>query len=202
MALKKVRRPVINKPSEDNKIVQEQEQPEQEANQSGKEESSMNKHNTVNNENPTEEISETLSNTIQGSPAMERIISFGDDSVSMQRTAKVPEGIYDYNIDEIDVRENVQTQYGLKDQYVITFSLYSEVTEQVTKLSLPYNISSNQQSVLMMFLGAFKQVFKGQRITMGHLIGLTGQARVHHVTSEAGNIFEKIEVLTVENPNT
>lgn len=53
-----------------------------------------------------------------------------------------------------------------------------------------------------MFLGAFKQVFKGQRITMGHLIGLTGQARVHLVTSEAGNIFEKIEVLTVENPNT
>lgn len=197
MALKKVRRPVINKPSEDNN-----KELEQEANKNGKEELSMNQQNTINNENMNERLSESFSNASQRSDAMERIISFGDDSVSMQRTAKVPEGIYDYNIDEIDVRENVQTQYGLKDQYVITFSLYSEVTEQVTKLSLPYNISSNQQSALMMFLGAFKQVFKGQRITMGHLIGLTGQARVHHVNSEAGNIFEKIEVLTVENPNT
>ncbi|MBD8071545.1 hypothetical protein [Bacillus sp. PS06] len=197
MALKKVRRPVINKPSEDNN-----KELEQEANKNGKEELSMNQHNTNSNENMNERLSESFSNTSQRSDAMERIISFGDDSVSMQRTAKVPEGIYDYNIDEIDVRENVQSQYGLKDQYVITFSLYSEVTEQVTKLSLPYNISSNQQSALMMFLGAFKQVFKGQRITMGHLTGLTGQARVHHVTSEAGNIFEKIEVLTVENPNT
>lgn len=197
MALKKVRRPVINKPSEDNN-----KELEQEANKNGKEELSMNQHNTNSNENMNERLSESFSNTSQRSDAKERIISFGDDSVSMQRTAKVPEGIYDYNIDEIDVRENVQTQYGLKDQYVITFSLYSEVTEQVTKLSLPYNISSNQQSALMMFLGAFKQVFKGQRITMGHLISLTGQARVHHVTSEAGNIFEKIEVLTVEKPNT
>lgn len=145
MALKKVRRPVINKPSEDNN-----KELEQEANKNGREELSMNQHNTNSNENMNERLSETLSNTIQGSPAMERIISFGDDSVSMQRTAKVPEGIYDYNIDEINVRENVQTQYGLKDQYVITFSLYSEVTEQVTKLSLPYNISSNQQSALVM----------------------------------------------------
>lgn len=197
MALKKVRRPVINKPSEDNN-----KELEQEANKNGKEELSMNQQNTINNENMNERLSESFSNASQRNDAMERIISFVDDSVSMQRMAKVNEGLFEYRIDEINVRDNVVTQFGLKDQYVITFSLYSEVTEQVTKLSLPYNISSNQQSALMMFLGAFKQVFKGQRITMGHLIGLTGQARVHHVTSEAGNIFEKIEVLTVENPNT
>lgn len=197
MALKKVRRPVINKPSEDNN-----KELEQEANKNGKEELLMNQHNTISNENMNERLSESFSNTSQRSDAMERIISFGDDSVSMQRIAKVNEGLFEYRIDEINVRDNAVTQFGLKDQYVITFSLYSEVTEQVTKLSLAYNISSNQQSALMMFLGAFKQVFKGQRITMGHLIGLTGQARIHHVTSEAGNIFEKIEILTVENPNT
>ncbi|HFK1768061.1 TPA: hypothetical protein ACGXGV_000354 [Bacillus paranthracis] len=197
MALKKVRRPVINKPSEDNN-----KELEQEANKNGKEELSMNQQNTINNENINERLSESFSNASQRNDAMERIISFVDDSVSMQRMAKVNEGLFEYRIDEINVRDNVVTQFGLKDQYVITFSLYSEVTEQVTKLSLAYNISSNQQSALMMFLGAFKQVFKGQRITMGHLIGLTGQARIHHVTSEAGNIFEKIEILTIENPNT
>ncbi len=197
MALKKVRRPVINKPSEDNN-----KELEQEANKNGKEELSMNQQNTINNENMNERLSESFSNASQRNDAMERIISFVDDSVSMQRMAKVNEGLFEYRIDEINVRDNVVTQFGLKDQYVITFSLYSEVTEQVTKLSLAYNISSNQQSALMMFLGAFKQVFKGQRITMGHLIGLTGQARIHHVTSEAGNIFEKIEILTIENPNT
>ncbi|TWL84926.1 hypothetical protein CHCC15291_0670 [Bacillus licheniformis] len=37
---------------------------------------------------------------------------------------------------------------------------------------------------------------------MKHLEGLTGQARIHHVVSVAGNVFEKIEILTVENPNT
>ncbi|MDR4316648.1 Uncharacterised protein [Niallia circulans] len=197
MALKKVRRPVINKPSEDNN-----KELEQEANKNGKEELSMNQQNTINTENMNERLSESFSNASQRNDAMERIISFVDDSVSMQRMAKVNEGLFEYRIDEINVRDNVVTQFGLKDQYVITFSLYSEVTEQVTKLSLAYNISSNQQSALMMFLGAFKQVFKGQRITMGHLIGLTGQARIHHVTSEAGNIFEKIEILTIENPNT
>jgi hypothetical protein len=196
MALKKVRRPVLNTPSEDNNTL------EQEANKNGKEELSMTQNNTVSNENLNERLFESFSNTPQKSAAMERIISFGDDSVSMKRMAKVDEGLFEYRIDEITVRENVVTQFGLKDQYVITFALYSEVTKQVTKLSLPFNISSNQQSALMMFLGAFKQVFKGQRITMGHLIGLTGQARIHHVTSEAGNIFEKVEILTVENPNT
>ncbi|KAA0808417.1 hypothetical protein EI976_12575 [Bacillus licheniformis] len=197
MALKKVRRPVINKPSEDNN-----KELEQEANKNGREELSMNQHNTNSNENMNERLSETLSNTIQGSPAMERIISFEDDSVSMQRTAKIAEGVYDFRIDEIAVRENVETHYGLKDQYVVSFSLYSEITQQVKELSLPYNISSNPKSALMMFLGAFKEIFKGQRVTMKHLEGLTGQARIHHVVSVAGNVFEKIEILTVENPNT
>ncbi|HEF5700867.1 MULTISPECIES: hypothetical protein [Bacillaceae] len=202
MALKKVRRPVLNKPSEDNDKGLEQEQPEKEVNERGKEEPSMNQLNTVNDYNVNESPDKISSSTTKEDSPLDRIISFEDDSVSMQRMAKVDEGLFDYQIDNITARENVETRYGFKDQYVIAFSLYSEGTEQITKLSLPYNNSTNQQSALMMFLGAFKEVFKGQRISMRHLIGLTGQAKIHHVTSEAGNVFEKIEILTVENPNT
>lgn len=169
MALKKVRRPVLNRPSENNNRL-EQEQAENEVNSNRKEEPSMNQLNTINHYNQNESYSK--SSSTQKTSALERIISFEDDSVSMQRTAKIAEGVYDFRIDEIAVRENVETQYGMKDQYVVSFSLYSEITQQVKELSLPYNISSNPKSALMMFLGAFKEIFKGQRITMRHLVGL------------------------------
>ena len=202
MAIKKVIHPVLIGPSE-YKDRLEQELIENEANSKGKEEPSMNQLNTVNSNNLNGRYHESFSNTtVQKGSALERVISFEDDLISMKRIAKIHEGVYDYRIEEVTVRENVETQYGLKDQYVVSFSLYSEITDQITKLLLPYNISSNNQSALMMFLGAFKGIFKGQRITMRHLVGLIGQARIYHVVSEAGNVFEKIEILTVENPNT
>lgn len=196
--LKKVRRPVLSKPEVDSNLI-EQEQDEIESIENGKEEPTMNHLNTVSSSNLEEEHNK--SDALKGS-AMERVFTFGDGFVSMRRTAKIAEGVYDFRIDDIGVKENVETQYGIKDQYVIEFSLASESTQQITTLSLPYNISSNQQSALMMFLGAFKEVFKGQRITMRYLIGMIGQARIYHVVSEAGNVFEKIEILNVENPIT
>lgn len=203
MALKKVRRPVTE-PSKDRIPFYkrlEQGLPEGEANTNEGKEPFMNPFNTVSSEE-TNEIAGSNSNaSFQQSPVMDKIISFQDGSVSMQRLAKVEEGVYGFSIDEITVRENVRTQYGMKDQYVITFSFYSGTSEQFVKLSKPYNISSNQQSALMIFLGAFREVFKGQRITIRHLIGMTGRARVHHVVSEAGNVFEKIEVIDVEGQN-
>ncbi|PMD07605.1 hypothetical protein CJ194_23680 [Priestia megaterium] len=199
MALKKVKRPILVGPSEDGDKQMKKEQTEIDVNKYGKEEKSMNQINKVNNYNLNKSYSEVpLSSNAQKNPAMERVISFKSDSISIQRIAKIPEGTYEYQIEEINVRENVETQYGLKDQYVITFALYSEVTEQVTRVSIPYNISSNQQSALMTFLNAFKETFRGQMITIGSLVELTGQARIHHMVSENGNVFEKIEILTVE----
>lgn len=177
-------------------------QTEQEAIQDRNEEPSMNPHNSISSENLNENFESVSKANFLKSSAMDRIIYFDNDSVSMQRTAKIAEGVYDFCIVEITVRENVETQYGLKDQYLITFSLYDESTEQFTKLSMPYNISSNQQSALMIFLGAFKDVFKGKKITIRHLIGMIGQARITHVISEDGNVFEKVEIVGVDNPNT
>ncbi|MCA0151353.1 hypothetical protein LCD52_21875 [Rossellomorea vietnamensis] len=202
MALKKVKRPVLNGPNEDNNEVLEQEQVEtKEVIENGKEEHSMTHLNTGSSSNLNVESESFLNNNIQKSPAMERVFTFGDDFVSMKRIAKIAEGIYDFRIDEINVKENVETHYGTKDQYVITFSLGNQSTKEITTLTLPYNISSNQQSALMEFLGAFKEVFRGQRITMGYLVGMVGQARIYHVISEAGNVFEKIEILDVEKSN-
>jgi hypothetical protein len=131
---------------------------------------------------------------------LDRVISFMDNNVSMQRQAKIQEGDYHFRIEEITFRGNFQTQYGLKDQYVISFSLDSEATKNVPKLLLPYNISNNQQSALMIFLSAFNGVFRGRKVTFGQLVGLTGHARIHHVVSDIGNVFEKIEILSVNHP--
>ncbi|MEG8979325.1 hypothetical protein U8Y98_21715 [Priestia megaterium] len=199
MAVKKVKRPILVGPSEDNDETVGQEQSEMDLNEYGKEEETMSQMNKGNHYSLDKSYSEVLLRpTTQKNAALERVISFKSDSISIQRIAKIPEGTYEYQIEEINVRENVETQYGLKDQYVITFALYSEVTEQVTRVSIPYNISSNQQSALMMFLNAFKETFRGQMITIGSLVDLTGQARIHHMVFENGNVFEKIEILTVE----
>lgn len=199
MALKKVKRPILVGPSGDSDKQMKKEQSEIDVNKNGREEKSMNQINKVNNYNLDKNYTEvSLKFTTQKNSALERFISFKEDSISIQRIAKIPEGAYEYRIEEINVRENVETQYGLKDQYVITFALYSEITKQVTKVSIPYNISSNQQSALMLFLSAFKEIFRGERITIRNLVGLIGQARIHHIVSETGNIFEKIEILTAE----
>lgn len=197
MAVKKVKR-------QQQQYREAIEQPEMEVNDSRKDDSSMNSYSKQGGNDNLKESYPVFSSTTNtgGNPALERVISFQDDSIAVQRLAKIAEGVYDFRIDKITVREGVETQYGVKDQYVISFSLYSELTEQITKLSLPYNISMHQQSALMMLLGAFKEVFRGQKITMTQLIGLTGQARVHHVASQSGNVFEKIEILTVEKPIT
>ncbi|TYS18050.1 hypothetical protein FZC78_09490 [Rossellomorea vietnamensis] len=200
MALKKVRRPVKNGPNEDN--IQTLKQVEMKLIENGEEGNSMNYLNTGSGSNLTAESTSLSNNSIQQSTAMERVFTFGDDFVSMKRIAKIAEGIYDFRIDDIGVKENVETQYGTKDQYVITFSLGNPSTNEITTLTLPYNISSNHQSALMEFLGAFKDVFRGKKITMRYLVGMTGQARVYHVVSEAGNVYEKIEILDVEKPNT
>lgn len=201
MALKKVRRPVLNGPTEDNIETLEQERVETKVIENGEEEKSMNQLNTGSSSNLTAEFKSLPNNHSQKNSALERVFTFGDDFVSMQRSAKIAEGIYEFRIDEIGVKENVETQYGTKNQYVITFSLANQSTNEITTLTQPYNISSNQQSALMEFLGAFKEVFRGQRITMSYLIGMFGQARIYHVVSGAGNVFEKIEILHVEKSN-
>lgn len=199
MAVKKVKRPILVGPNEDNDETVGQEQSKMDLNEYVKEEESMSQMNKGNHYNLDKSYSEVLLRpTTQKNAALERVISFKDDSISIQRIAKIPEGTYEYQIEEINVRENVETQYGLKDQYVITFALYSEVTEQVTRVSIPYNISSNPKSALMMFLNAFKETFRGKMIKIGSLVDLTGQARIHHMVSENGNVFEKIQIFTVE----
>ena len=194
-----MKRPILVGPNEDNDETVGQEQSKMDLNEYVKEEESMSQMNKGNHYNLDKSYSEVLLRpTTQKNAALERVISFKDDSISIQRIAKIPEGTYEYQIEEINVRENVETQYGLKDQYVITFALYSEVTEQVTRVSIPYNISSNPKSALMMFLNAFKETFRGKMIKIGSLVDLTGQARIHHMVSENGNVFEKIQIFTVE----
>lgn len=197
--LRKPKYPVLSQPNEVYRSVPVHEEDEIELIKNGTEEPFTNQFNPVKSNDLEEEHNKSVA--IKSS-AMERIFTFGDDFISTVRTAKIAEGIYDFRIDDIGVKENVDTQYGMKDQYVIKFSLYSEKTERIMALTVFYNISSHQKSELMMFLSAFKEVFKGQRITMNYLIGKTGHAKIYHVFSEAGNAFEKIEILNVENPNT
>lgn len=201
MALKKVKRPVLRGPNNENDKKLEHEHSEEELNKNGKGDYAMEEIEN-NNFNSNEGNLKTSLSEARKATALDRVISFGDDSVSMPRTAKIEEGVYGFRIDNITVRENVETQYGRKDQYVVSFSLAGKFSEPVTRLSIPYNISSNQQSALMTFLGAFMEVFRGQKITIGRLIGLIGEAHIYHVVSETGNVFERIEILSVRNPNT
>lgn len=140
-----------------------------------------------------EQKASLLSGNTDKVSALERVISFNDNGViNISRQAKVDEGRYSFVIKNIQFQSNVLTKYGLKDQYVIEFGLNNEVT-----IEMRYNISTHPDSAFIQLLKSFKDIFNGKQVRISELIGITGEAEIHHVISELGNVFEKLEVINV-----
>ncbi|MBB2483136.1 hypothetical protein H5P36_23555 [Bacillus sp. APMAM] len=140
-----------------------------------------------------EERANSLSEKMDKGSALDRVISFTPEgTINIGRRAKVDEGRYPFVIKDIRYQSNVLTKYGVKDQYVFEFSLNDEAT-----IEMKYNVSTHPDSALIQFLNSIKEVFKGKQVRIGDLIGISGEAEIHHVISEAGNVFEKLEVISV-----
>ncbi|WP_019720239.1 hypothetical protein [Heyndrickxia coagulans] len=146
-----------------------------------------------------EKVLESVKNKNQS--AMNRLISFLEENVRMPRKAKVEEGNYSFRIDNITSREGVEGKYGVYDQFLITFSLSQSGMDVPIQITLPYTVSSNPESPLMMFLVHFKPIFQGQSITIKQLVGLQGRCKITHYQNTYGDVYERLEVLKVEQPN-
>jgi hypothetical protein len=146
-----------------------------------------------------EKVLESVKNKNQS--AMNRLISFLEENVRMPRKAKVEEGNYSFRIDNITSREGVEGKYGVYDQFLITFSLSQSGMDVPIQITLPYTVSSNPESLLMMFLAKFKPIFEGQSITIKQLVGLKGRCKITHYQNTYGDVYERLEVLEVEQPN-
>ena len=133
--------------------------------------------------------------------AMNRIISFLEENVRMPRKAKVEEDDYYFRIDNIYCREGIEGKFGTYDQFLITFSLSQSGMDVPIQITLPYTVSSNPESPLMMFLVHFKPIFEGQSITIKQLVGLQGRCKITHYQNTYGDVYERLEVLKVEQPN-
>ncbi|MED4851786.1 hypothetical protein P9386_08145 [Caldifermentibacillus hisashii] len=133
--------------------------------------------------------------------AMNRIISFLEENVRMPRKAKVEEDDYYFRIDNITSREGIEGKFGTYDQFLITFSLSQSGMDVPIQITLPYTVSSNPESPLMMFLVHFKPIFQGQSITIKQLVGLQGRCKITHYQNTYGDVYERLEVLKVEQPN-
>jgi hypothetical protein len=133
--------------------------------------------------------------------AMNRIISFLEENVRMPRKAKVEEDDYYFRIDNITSREGIEGKFGTYDQFLITFSLYKIGMDVPVQITVPYIVSSKPESPLMMFLVHFKPIFQGQSITIKKLVGLQGRCKITHYQNTYGDVYERLEVLKVEQPN-
>jgi len=146
-----------------------------------------------------EKVLESVKNKNQS--AMNRIISFLEENVRMPRKAKVEEDDYSFRIDNITSREGIEGKFGTYDQFLITFSLYKIGMGVPVQITVPYIVSSKPESPLMMFLVHFKPIFQGQSITIKQLVGLQGRCKITHYQNTYGDVYERLEVLKVEQPN-
>lgn len=141
------------------------------------------------------------SRSMAGKSALNRIISFTEDSVKFLKSAKIEQGKYYFRIEDIASEENVVGKFGKYDQFLITFSLYKSAVDAPVQITIPYTISKKPESPLMLFLAKFKSIFEGQSIIIKQLIGLKGNCEINHYKTDAGDVYEKLLVKSVGYPN-
>jgi hypothetical protein len=200
MALKKVKRPVLQGEKEFNEMKEkergsalEQEGEASELQQENIEESQ--------DELPydTSNLETTHSHLVEGESPLERLITFLDGKVRLPRKAKVGKGVYLFQINSVATKEGIQGKYGSYDQYLFTFSLTQSSGEVPVQITVPFTISSNPESPLMKFLMSFRSIFEGQRITVQQLVGWRGTCEIDHYITEAGDEYERLVVKNLEN---
>lgn len=149
--------------------------------------------NTIN-----EDETEYEPKNVQGELALNRLISFMEDSVRMPRKPKVEQGKYSFRIDNITSKENIAGKFGRYDQFLIAFSLYRIGVDVPIQITIPYIISSKVDSPFMLFLASFKSIFKGQNINITQLVGLKGNCEVSYYETATGDIYERLLIKNVE----
>lgn len=215
MAIKKVRRPVLKGEQEylrmkglnhsmtsNNELVKTTNIPLEESNNAVFS-NEMNNSNIFRSNDDEACVGEMEKESVKNKnhSAMNRIISFLEENVRMPRKAKVEEDDYYFRIDNITSREGIEGKFGTYDQFLITFSLSQSGMDVPIQITLPYTVSSNPESPLMMFLVHFKPIFQGQSITIKQLVGLQGRCKITHYQNTYGDVYERLEVLEVEQPN-
>ncbi|MCD7035328.1 hypothetical protein LRR81_13875 [Metabacillus sp. GX 13764] len=131
--------------------------------------------------------------------ALNRTISFFGDNVKLPRKAKVEQGNYDFRIDNIASKENVAGKFGPYDQLYITFSVQKMGMELPQQITIPYIVSTKAESPFMVFLSSFKTLFQGQNITINQLVGLVGTCEISHFEPASGDIYERLLVKSVNS---
>ncbi|WP_067727841.1 hypothetical protein [Oceanobacillus damuensis] len=213
MALKKVRRPVLHGEKEYlekkgwNNVMDARNELEETTNDLQNEwnspilQNQSNVHNTdleIDADTIDEDEAEFEPKKALGESALNRTISFLEDSVRLPRKPKVEQGNYSFRIDNITSKENIVGKFGAYDQFLIAFSLYKIGIDVPIQITIPYIISSKPESPLMLFLASFKSIFNGQNITITQLVGLQGTCVVSHYETALGDIYERLLVKNVE----
>ncbi|MGC7929584.1 hypothetical protein ACP3VS_13260 [Lysinibacillus sp. VIII_CA] len=200
MALKKVRRPVLQGEKKFNEMKEkervsalEQESEAQELQLENIEESQEELPYDTNN------LDTNHFNLIEDESPLERLITFLDGKVRLPRKAKVGKGECLFQINSVATKEGIQGKFGYYDQYLFTFSLTQSSGEVPVQITVPFTISSNPESPLMKFLMSFRSIFEGQRITVQQLVGLRGTCEIDHYITEAGDEYERLVVKSIEN---
>lgn len=131
--------------------------------------------------------------------ALNRTISFFGDNVKLPRKAKVEQGNYHFRIDNIASKENVAGKFGPYDQLYITFSVQKMGMEVPQQITIPYIVSTKAESPFMVFLSSFKSLFQGQNITINQLVGLVGTCEISHFETASGDIYERLLVKSLNS---
>ncbi|MGS0433389.1 hypothetical protein ACU8YK_00270 [Bacillus paranthracis] len=200
MALKKVRRPVLQGEKEFNEM-KEKERVSALEQESEAQELQLENIEEFQEELPydTNNLDTNHSNLIEGESPLERLITFLDGKVRLPRKAKVGKGVYLFQIKSVATKEGIQGKFGSYDQYLFTFSLTQTSGEVPVQITVPFTISSNPESPLMKFLMSFRSIFEGQRITVQQLVGWRGTCEIDHYITEAGDEYERLAVKSIEN---
>jgi hypothetical protein len=200
MALKKVKRPVLQGEKEFNEMKGKERGSalEQESEASEPQQEYM---EVYRDELPddTNNLETNHTHLIEGESPLERLITFLDGKVRMPRKAKVGKGVYLFQINSVATKEGIQGKFGSYDQYLFTFSLSQSSEEVPVQITVPFIISSNPESLLMKFLLSFRSIFEGQRITVQQLVGLGGTCEIDHYITESGDEYERLVVKSIEN---
>ncbi|OEH56401.1 hypothetical protein AQ616_02465 [Oceanobacillus sp. E9] len=131
--------------------------------------------------------------------ALNRTISFFGDYVKMPRKAKLEPDIYEFRIDNMTSKENLTGKFGTYDQLFITFSVQKFGMEASKQITIPYIISTKAESPFMVFIASFKSIFQGQNITITQLVGMIGTCEITHFKTASGDVYERLLVKSVNS---
>jgi len=117
---------------------------------------------------------------------------------SLVRQPKVPEGEYRYRIKGFVIENNVLTQYGVRDQVTIKYSVKHK--DGRVELSERMYLSDNTESRFRQFIKAYCVAYGTGKIGTDDIIGSKGRLTVEHHTDVEGNVFERISNIRPKKP--